>query len=570
MSDTNAWEYRRIDTLIPYKEPSWSPAEDTRLPRLSSKAKSWTMCAKLGKYLLSSTRDQDEVAEIAAGAYRRIFAIGDPVISRVESPEPGSYAAQVLREIKGPHPMVLEADGEDRFGKGGPTTILTSATDFGERFKGVHCFTWRGGSHPTVGFRLDSAVGILALVDVMPREELIEETIRRGRVAIETERALVSGMMSTWKKNDDGMYVDPSAAERGEIHTVNLRWRLESLTGKTERLLEITSDRDTFDRELRKAIQALLDTRDRAKYGAFERYWQLGPALTAMEKRFWNEESNRDLNRRYAREQEREHTATVWQYKKNIDPAHVAMASSGYIGNAFREVEVDDSVDLGEYDQLQGELLRRFAAREIPQVDCARVGLRFRLCGRHRAWGLYSPLRNTVVVDPRHPVSLLHEFAHAYDFGHGQLSCGSDFAPIVRAVREGLRGTGIKKSLFDYAVTPTEVFARAWEVYASEAGLGGSFVRVPRDYEDDPIYVPLLDCSDRVFDYFERMLPEGERPIPIELDDPERVEQRAKAALDDVLPNLGHDWGGERGCEGAAVTEQSWEAASRGQQFSLF
>ena len=56
-----------------------------------------------------------------------------------------------------------------------------------------------------------------------------------------------------------------------------------------------------------------------------------------------------------------------------------------------------------------------------------------------------------------------------------------------------------------YYGTPTEVFARAWESYACFNGIGGSFVKTRDEMEADPAYVPFLDNSAIVADYFDAL-----------------------------------------------------------------
>lgn len=206
----------------------------------------------------------------------------------------------------------------------------------------------------------------------------------------------------------------------------------------------------------------------------------------------WDDESNRESNRRYA---DPKHTATVFEDKKNCDDAHKEAAAGGFIGGLFKHVEIDDDVELDIYHQMQDEFESRWEADELPAIDTSLHSLRFRKTGRHKAIGVYCDALKGIAVDPRAPRSLLHEFAHAYDYGHGQLSCTEGFRPILNAFRSEFDTKGLSESKVSYYETPTEVFARAWEVYASINGLGGSFVKTSDEMKADPAYAPLFTIS---------------------------------------------------------------------------
>ncbi len=82
--------------------------------------------------------------------------------------------------------------------------------------------------------------------------------------------------------------------------------------------------------------------------------------------------------------------------------------------------------------------------------------------------------------------SFVHEYGHALDYatGSGLLSMRDDFKPIVARYRENLslngKGTYVANKA-EYYTAPTEVFARAFELYVSEAGLNSIFLKSKRD-----------------------------------------------------------------------------------------
>ena len=96
----------------------------------------------------------------------------------------------------------------------------------------------------------------------------------------------------------------------------------------------------------------------------------------------------------------------------------------------------------------------------------------------------------------------MHEFAHAYDFEKGQLSVQEGFSNILRYFRENFDTKDIGERRRDYYETPTEIFARAWEIFAAVHGAGGSFVDTMEFYQANAAYRPLIDAIDMIDEYF--------------------------------------------------------------------
>jgi hypothetical protein len=220
----------------------------------------------------------------------------------------------------------------------------------------------------------------------------------------------------------------------------------------------------------------------------------------------WDDETNREANRRYA---DPKHTATVFEDKKNCDDRHKAAAANGYIPSMFKHVEIDDDVDLDVYARMQDEFKKRWNDGELPQIDPSVHSLRFRKTGRHHAIGVYCDALKGIAVDPRAPKSLLHEFSHAYDYGNEQLSCSDGFRPILRAFRDNFDTEGLSDTQIRYYDTPTEVFARSWEVYAATHGKGGSFVKTVDEMKDDAAYKPLFHIKG-LNEYFDKLSDQGQ------------------------------------------------------------
>lgn len=227
---------------------------------------------------------------------------------------------------------------------------------------------------------------------------------------------------------------------------------------------------------------------------------RLGTFTTLAEAR-WEGEIKREANREYAKR----HAAGVFSDKKQCDAKHRHAAETSMFGRTFRHVEIDDEVDLDMFARIDHEYRIRRDNGELPAIDAGNA-FRFRKTGRHKAIGVYSPALHAIAVDPRAPRSLIHEFAHAYDFEHGQLSCTTLFKPVLDAFTARFDRTDLSESRIRYALTPTEVFARGWEIHMLHTGKGGSFVGVEADFRNDPLYRPLLDMEglDELYATFER------------------------------------------------------------------
>lgn len=90
---------------------------------------------------------------------------------------------------------------------------------------------------------------------------------------------------------------------------------------------------------------------------------------------------------------------------------------------------------------------------------------------RHRR---LLPMLKAIAIDPRAPRSGAHEMAHAYDFEHGQLSAQNAFRPILDRQSKTLAGMNLSDSRYRYLSTPTEVFARAYELHLLDTGRASS------------------------------------------------------------------------------------------------
>jgi hypothetical protein len=206
------------------------------------------------------------------------------------------------------------------------------------------------------------------------------------------------------------------------------------------------------------------------------------------------------------RDGQSKHSATVWEDKKNIPVTHLeAAASSTFHRDGMGHVEVDESVDLDDFRAVEAEWAE--LSGRVPHTT-APSRMAFRLTGRHNAAGVYSPDRDAIAVDPRHPSSMWHEYVHHLDHTSGpqQASLSDGFRPILRsaqrAVREDDRFTAMGKNL-DYWRTPTEVFSRAAELWLHWRGVSTSLNGDESKFDPNVAYSSLYPMREQIVAFFD-------------------------------------------------------------------
>lgn len=216
-------------------------------------------------------------------------------------------------------------------------------------------------------------------------------------------------------------------------------------------------------------------------------------------------ESNSEMNKAYVKRANSIHSATVYEDKKNQDPAHVEAGRRSEFAKDFGHIEVDDGMDLKKFHKLSNEYAdyKRFLPR-----DKQTANLRFRMTGRHHATGTYHPTFHNIAVDPRHPSSFTHEYFHHLDWTseHGrQVSMDPDFQHIVRHYQETVDQSQIHGDKDNY-LAPTEIFARAGELWMHERvkGKTTNFLSDDKEYQTRFDYQPLNDMHDEVMAFMDR------------------------------------------------------------------
>jgi hypothetical protein len=186
----------------------------------------------------------------------------------------------------------------------------------------------------------------------------------------------------------------------------------------------------------------------------------------------------RALNYYESLEREHNSTARVFQTKKNIPQKVLKEMETSVFNDYFGYVEFDEDCDLEKIRIIADEFIA-FKETFLDSFDSSSVQIRFRKLGRHRAAGLYFPMLRCLCVDISSPSSFVHEFGHCIDHtylkGCKNLSDMPEFEKAYRqycyllehsiATDPELKARLKGKYDLSYYETPTEVFARCFEMY---------------------------------------------------------------------------------------------------------
>ena len=228
--------------------------------------------------------------------------------------------------------------------------------------------------------------------------------------------------------------------------------------------------------------------------------------------------------------------ASAWQTKKNINDETKSLMENTSLKDFFHYIELDNDVDLELYKDFEQEMQSIYPL--LPKTNEV-ADLRLRKLGNYQALGLYHSMSHTIALDfrsgkdrgkdknnpyaPNEPgiASFIHEYGHFLDFTvdveNGNLSMQEAFQPILQRYQQNLNRLdkdSFVKARADYYSTPTEVFARAFEVYTAHLGLQSSFLRNSKSYELLEQY-QLFDESIRpvLYAYFDQRFPEYRKKI---------------------------------------------------------
>lgn len=160
--------------------------------------------------------------------------------------------------------------------------------------------------------------------------------------------------------------------------------------------------------------------------------------------------------------------AKVFQTKKHITKEKLDLMATSKLLDRFSFVEIDNDIDNDTYKFIESAISK--VPFLLPQGV---VELRFRKLGNYQATGLWFPYINNLCVDIRDVSSFIHEYGHAIDYlltndSRVPLSMQVDFVDIRTKVFKDYQASKIFK--LGYYGAPTEIFARAFEVYVVNEG----------------------------------------------------------------------------------------------------
>ena len=263
-------------------------------------------------------------------------------------------------------------------------------------------------------------------------------------------------------------------------------------------------------------------------------------------------EHNFVLNQKYAR-QSSATIATVQSDKKYQDSELNKSTIFNQLG--FRKVEVDTQKYEGK--EFDYSLFRKVEedfeeiCNKLPHAS-AQPELKFRKLGKHKATGLYAPFLNILAVDVRNTESFIHEYGHYLDYKHGNKASESyslednfehiitaysnNFKIISKKMEDDLLSRLMKASkesipsvvsleeqrlsselallkqtvkMFDYFTTPTEIFARGFELWVYETITSNSSLLASKEtYSNRIEYTSFNGIKESLFAFFATIFPE--------------------------------------------------------------
>ena len=221
--------------------------------------------------------------------------------------------------------------------------------------------------------------------------------------------------------------------------------------------------------------------------------------------------ANFRAQQKHLRQQAAATTARAWEDKANPDRQHQQMMKDTRLNDTFAKVEIDNDVAPEEFAEFE-EHWQDTAKRLPPLPAGLEPTLRIRKLGRHHLSGMFVPQVNTVVVDVRDSSTMVKEMGHYYDMvARDSASLSPKFAPILSAYSNTLTippdvpRTGARAVKPAYYKTPTEVFARGFELWAHERrGVSGKSLD-PTKLDTFP-YQPFQnpELKQQLFDYFDK------------------------------------------------------------------
>lgn len=308
--------------------------------------------------------------------------------------------------------------------------------------------------------------------------------------------------------------------ETGQVDEKNQAWIDEQLSTNWGDLS--TNPESTMKVNLDKAPYIFQDGNYRRLIDPryLESYRKKNQVLTFVQSYIENT-YNLILQTEYEKDIEKQTRASAWQTKKHINKETREVMEKTSLNNYFGFVELDNDVDLTLFNQFEQEMTRIHTI--LPKTGNTIPDLRLRKLGNHKALGMYVPGNHTIAIDFRDTSdaiegigiqSFVHEYGHALDYsqGNGQLlSMEKEFKEIVTRYRDNLSlyaATTYVGKKAGYYGAPTEVFARAFELYLSEAGFTSAFIKPKETYQTKTEYMLFdSDMRNQIVNYFDQHFP---------------------------------------------------------------
>ena len=201
--------------------------------------------------------------------------------------------------------------------------------------------------------------------------------------------------------------------------------------------------------------------------------------------------------------------AKSFETKRNIPTKiQAAMDSTKFLEYGFGFVEFDEQFDLEKLPDIEEQWGLIYKA--LPQSE-QKPELRFRKIEHRKAHGVYFPAFDCITISVRNVNSMLHEYGHHLDFTYDKdqnLSMSDEFRPLLKGYQRNLSDSGVYKgAMLNYFLTPTEVFARAFEIYCVTVLPRVSFTESLADYDHKFEYQWLILHTEEVLTYFDSKFP---------------------------------------------------------------
>ena len=201
--------------------------------------------------------------------------------------------------------------------------------------------------------------------------------------------------------------------------------------------------------------------------------------------------------------------AKSFETKRNIPTKiQAAMDSTKFLEYGFGFVEFDEQFDLEKLPDIEEQW--GLIHKALPHSE-TKPELRFRKIEHRKAHGVYFPIFDCITISVRNVNSMLHEYGHHIDFTYDKdqnLSMSDEFRPLLKGYQKNLSDGGVYKgAMLNYFLTPTEVFARAFEIYCVTVLPRVSFTESLADYGNKFEYLWLINHTEEVLSYFDTQFP---------------------------------------------------------------